>query len=459
MFFKSISEISHLIRSRKLSVVELTQGILDRIDSMDSEFHSYVFVDHDGALSVAQKLQAEIERGQWRGPLHGIPVAVKDIYSIAGQPFELGMPSRVGKVAESTATVVTRLEQAGAIVVGRLNLTEGVYSEHIPPFTTPKNPWAKDRWVGSSSSGSGVATAAGLAFGTLASDTGGSIRIPASCNGVTGLKPTWGRCSRSGVWDFAATLDHVGPMARSAIDTGLMLEAIAGYDAADPTSLSAPVPQFSSIRPGGLQGTTIGIDLEWGLQGVTAATQQALFDAIDVFAELGAEIVPIEFPDPTVIIDDWFKVCGVQAAHVTHDWFKDHRESYGGALTELLDLGLSLSAFEYQNLIRRRLEFTGKVKHAIETVDALLIPGLPFEAPLASDMVDMDEQKISDIHRFTVPFTMSQLPTITMPGGFSEEGLPVSVQLVGGSLSEATLVQLGASYQGVTDWHRRTPPC
>jgi amidase len=454
----TLHAISNDIRARRVSIGEVVAHQLERIERYDPMLSAFAHVDADGARHRAEQLSEELADGHWRGPLHGVPIAVKDIFAIARQPFEIGMPSRVGIVAEETATAVERLQAAGAIVLGRLSLTEGVYAEHIPPFPTPRNPWDLDSWSGSSSSGSGVATAAGLAFGTLASDTGGSIRIPASCTGVTGLKPTWGRVSRFGVFGLAATLDHPGTMARSAIDAGLLMEAIAGHDPRDPTSSIEPVEPYGHVSAADLRGTRLGVDFDWAFDETSPPVQQAMWDAIEVFESLGVEVIPMRFPDSRQIIEDWFRLCGVQAAHVHGTWFDEHADHYGEALKDLLTLGRSVSGADYQELILRRLEFQGRVTAALSNVDAMLLPGLPFPAPLAADMVQMDAQKVTDIHRFTVPFTMSQVPTLTMPGGFAADPrLPVAIQLVGSAFRERDLVNLGAGYQRHTDWHKQHP--
>lgn len=458
MHHMTLQAISNDIRSRRVSIGEVVAHQLDRIAQYDPTLAAFAHVDVDGAQRRAERLSKELAAGRWRGPLHGVPIAIKDIFAVAGEPFEIGMPSRVGVVAEQTATAVERLQTAGAIVVGRLNLTEGVYAEHTPPFRTPRNPWSLDRWSGSSSSGSGVATAAGFAFGTLASDTGGSIRIPASCNGVTGLKPTWGRVSRFGVFELAATLDHPGTMARSAIDAGLLMEAIAGHDPRDPTSSVEPVQPYGRVGPGSLDGTRLGVDFDWAFDECSAPVQQAIWDAIEVFGSIGVEVVPMRFPDSRQIVEDWFKVCGVQTAHAHRTWFDERAENYGAALKDLILLGRSVTGDEYQELILRRLDFQGQVTAALSNVDAMLLPGLPFAAPPAADMVEMDDRKVTDIHKFTVPFTMSQLPTLSMPGGFAADPkLPVAIQLVGSAFRERDLVQLGAAYQRHTDWHLQHP--
>lgn len=457
LHYAGISEVAELLARRSISVSELLEAQLARIDHVDPELKSFSFIDHSGARATAAERDKEITEGRWRGPLHGIPLAVKDIYQITGWPASMGMPSRVGEISTVTATVVERLRSAGAIIVGKVHTTEGVYSEHTPPFEAPLNPWDRSKWAGVSSSGSAVASAAGLVFGTLASDTGGSIRMPASANGLTGIKPTWGRVSRAGVFELAATLDHVGTLTRSAIDGAIMLSAIAGRDELDRTASLLPVPDYAAVSPHGLNGARIGIDMEWAYTDVTIEVKRALDSALDVLTNLGAVIVPVSFPESQQIVDDWFAVCGVQTAVAHRDWFDKNKESYGPALTEIIEKGRKLSGTEHQELLLRRAHFRGSVQAVLDDIDALLVPGLPFPAPPAVDMVRMDEQASARVHRYTVPFTMSQLPTITVPAGYSDEGLPVAVQFVGSDFDEAKIIRFAAAFQAETTWHKRHP--
>src|SRR5256885_4595118 len=242
--YATLLEVADAIRTRKTSPVELTRALLRRIDQLESSLHSYARVTPELALAHAGKAEAEIASGLYRGPLHGIPIAVKDICNTAGVVTAAGTVIHADHVPTFDATVVKRLTEAGAVLLGKLQLTEGAFVTHHPSITTPRNPWNADYYAGASSSGSGVATAAGLCFGSLGSDTGGSIRFPCAANGITGLKPTWGRVSRYGVFALAESLDHIGPMTRSAADAGALLGAIAGPDANDPTTLTALVPDY-----------------------------------------------------------------------------------------------------------------------------------------------------------------------------------------------------------------------
>src|SRR5580693_7021438 len=252
--FLTLLDVSQKIQSRALSPVEVTKAELDRIAALDPKLKSYATVMADSAMAQAKQAEVEIGRGEVKGPLHGVPIAVKDLCWTTNAPTAAGMTIHKDYMPPEDATVVKRLSDAGAIILGKLQLTEGAYADHHPNIAPPRNPWNADAWPGASSSGSGVATAAGLCYGSLGSDTGGSIRFPSAANGVTGLKPTWGRVSRAGVFELAATFDHVGPLARSAADTGAMLSVIAGADTDDPTSSHEPVSDYSTARDANLVG-------------------------------------------------------------------------------------------------------------------------------------------------------------------------------------------------------------
>lgn len=462
LHYKEIYEIADLLSAGELTSEEVTTALLDRIDAVDARIGSYAFVARDDALAAARRSDERRAAGQAIGRLDGIPLAIKDIYDREGWRTEAGMASRRGTVADSSATVVERLGAAGAVLLGKVHTTEGVYTEHTAPFRAPLNPWDEGRWVGVSSSGSGVSAAAGLCFGALGSDTGGSIRMPSASNGVTGLKPTWGRVSRAGVVELAATLDHVGPMCRSARDAGLVLESIAGADPRDPTASSIPVPDLSvGEEPRSLHGVRIGVDPAWSYHEVSADVEKAHRAAEEHLAGYGAEIVPIALPDPTRAIDDWFGVCAAQTARAHGDGFLTALDTYGPALRELIERGRSMSAIEYDELLCRRWDFKGRMEAAVSQVDSVLIPALSFIAPPVEKMVRMDDATTAGVHRFTVPFTLSQLPTITFPGGFTttETGrpFPVALQMVGSAFDEQTLVGIVDAFQRTTDWNSRHP--
>lgn len=459
MHYFEITELAARIRERDLSPLTATRAQLDRIASVDPELGSYALVMEDTALRQAAAAEAEIDAGRYRGPLHGVPVAVKDLCWTKGVPTAAGMAIHADYRPSEDATVVRRLRDAGAVLLGKLQLTEGAYSDHHPSITPPKNPWNAAYWPGISSSGPGVATAAGLCYACIASDTGGSIRWPAAANGITGLKPTWGRVSRYGVFDLAPTMDHIGPMARSAADCGILLQAIAGSDANDPTALQDPVPDYAASTTAELRGLRVGIDAEWNGNDVDATTQAVVSEAAATLRSLGASLVDVRFPDVSAASVDWFRNCAVEAALAHAATYPARKQEYGSVLSAVIEAGRSLSAIDYQETLRRRLELRGRVAAVFGAIDVLLIPVHPF-ATLTLDMIrTLGEQPelIAKLQRYTCPFDLTGNPTITLPGGCTPAGAPLAFQLVAGQLGEAALIRAGAAFQRVTSWHRRHP--
>jgi amidase len=459
LHYCELVEIGQRIQKRELAPVEATQAQLDRIAHLDGQLKSYAHVMASSALEQAHAAEKEIAAGKVKGPLHGVPIAVKDLCWTKDAPTAAGMTIYRDYRPSEDATVVSRLKGAGAVILGKLQLTEGAYADHHPEIDPPRNPWDATLWSGASSSGSGVATAAGLCYGSLGSDTGGSIRFPSAANSVTGLKPTWGRVSRYGVFELAATLDHIGPMARSAADCGAILGAIAGSDPNDPTAVLEPVPNYLANLSGSLRGTRIGVDPRWTSEGVDAAATRIFQDALRVAADLGAEILEIVVPDPTAMIDDWFPLCAVETAVAHEATYPSRKSEYGPGLAGLIELGLQQSGKDYQKIVLRREAFRGMVRALFEKVDLLAVPAQTFAAPTLAKMATLGEnpELITGLLRFSCPFDMTGSPTITLPGGFMESGGPVAFQFVGRHFDEARLVAAGDAFQRVTDWHRRHP--
>jgi len=460
LHYSELVEIGRLVQKRELCSVAATQAQLDRIRQLDGQLKSYAYVMTTSALEQARAADQEIAAGKVRGPLHGVPIAVKDLCWTKDAPTAAGMKIYRDNRPREDATVVIKLKEAGAVILGKLQLTEGAYADHHPEVDPPRNPWDARLWSGASSSGSGVATAAGLCYGSLGSDTGGSIRFPSAANAVTGLKPTWGRVSRYGVFELAATLDHIGPMARSAVDCGAMLGAIAGADPNDPTAVLEPVPDYLAKLSGSLQGTRIGVDPRWTSEGVDAASTRIFQNALRVAADLGAKIHEIAFPDPTNMITDWFPLCGVETAVAHETTYPARKSDYGPGLAGLIELGLQQSGTDYQKIVLRREAFRGSVRALFQKVELLAVPAQTFAAPTLAKMATLGEnpELIAGLLRFSCPFDMTGSPSITLPGGFTESGGPVAFQFIGRHFDEARLVAAGDAYQRVTDWHRRHPP-
>lgn len=445
------------VHSGAASAEAVVTAQLERIGHAEPRLGCYIRVTAERALEQARAVDRAIARGSAPDPLAGAAIAVKDIFDVAGLPTTAGMAIHQESCATNDATVIARLGAAGAALLGKLTLTEGVYAEHRPPFPPPLNPWHADYWSGASSSGSGVAVAAGLCHAALGSETGGSIRLPAAANGVTAIKPTWGRVSRHGVFELAATLDHVGPLGRSVSDVAALLGVIAGADARDPTASLLPVPDYRAACGHGISRLRIGITPRDIAATVDRETAAALDAACGELVAAGAVLREIALPDVRAMIDDWFPVCAVQTAHAHAATFPSRRTEYGPALAALLELGATLSGIDYQKLLLRRLDFRGRLDAVFESVDLIALPVLAFPVPSLARMTAIDEELIAGLHRFTCPYNLSGHPAIVLPCGMNSAGLPIVFQLIGRHFDEALLIATGYAYQQATDWHSRRP--
>lgn len=453
--------IATLIQSGDVSPVDLARAQLQRIQARDGALRSYACVTAASALQEARAAEAEIRAGRYRGPLHGIPVALKDLCRRTGVPAAAGMTLDRGIPADHDATVVRRLRDAGAVLLGQLQMTEGAYSDHHPSIDPPRNPWNAAYWTGISSSGSAVATAAGLCFAATASDTGGSIRWPCAATGLTGIKPTWGRVSRHGTVELAASLDHIGVIARSARDCAAMLETIAGSDPLDPTALQAPVPPYAGQARDGIHGLRIGFDPDWNDDGVDTQTRRMLAAAAQSFQDLGATLVPLRFPiaEGERAIQDWALNCAVEAAVAHAATYPSRQDEYGPVLAAVLDAGRALSGPDYQRILLRRMALRGKVNALFTEIDALLTPVQPMPPLTLRDISTLGDQPrlIAALQRYTCVFDMTGHPCLTLPAGQSGAGMPMGLQLVAARLDETTLFRVGAAFQAHTSWHLRRP--
>ncbi|MDQ0470329.1 amidase [Labrys wisconsinensis] len=447
------------IRGGAVSPVALTELMLERIARHDGRLHAYAAVAPDQARAMAAAAEAEIRAGRWRGPLHGIPIAVKDVFYTTDIKTGLGSSIYADWQAPHESTATRRLREAGAVMLGKLTATEGVYADHHPTIAAPINPFGAGHWTGTSSSGSGVATTAGLCYGTLGSDTGGSIRLPSSCCGLTGIKPTWGRVSRHGVFPLAESLDHVGPMARSARDAAALLQAIAGSDPADPTAAPVAVPDYLAEIEGGVAGLIIGIDRPLLEAKASAEVLASIEEVVATLTRLGARFVDVRFPPVEPILRGWAVQCAVEAAMAHRDTYPARKGEYGQRLAALIERGRAFSGLELGEALKERRDFTGAVGLMFEAIDLFLVPGLPVAGPSLDYMASLGEDPaaILAIGPFTAPFDVCGYPTITVPCGASPLGIPVAFQLAGKPFAEALLCRAAHAYQGVTDWHRRRP--
>jgi amidase len=452
--FQSLAAVSEKIRLQQLSPVEVTSALLDRIAALDQRFGSFVTVVSDRARERAAAAEAEIRGGLWRGPLHGVPIGLKDLCDTTFAPTSAGMPLRRAHIPSQNATVVDRLEDAGAIILGKLTMTEGAFSEHRPEFPLPSNPWNKNYWPGTSSSGSAIATTLGFCYGALGSDTGGSIRYPSACAGITGVKPTWGRVSRFGIAPIAQSMDHIGPMARTAADCAIILAAIAGPDLRDSTALQAPVPDYLAAISAGIQNIRVGFDAHYA--NATPDVASALEEMQRILRSLGARIVDVTFPPTEEATKAWLAICASEAAAVHDTTFKSHEHEFGTALSDLIKFGGTLSAADLAELLVLRQNFSGSVAAVFQDIDVLLTPVLSRNVPTPKELGAALNDRVW-IRRFTTPFNLTGHPSITVPAGIDTAGLPIGLQFVGHHLHEALLLRVAHAFQQRTNWHTRRP--
>ena len=455
--YATIEELAPRIASGEISPVELTEAQLGRIAALDGRLKSYATAMADSALTEARRAELEIAAGEYRGPLHGIPLAVKDLCYTAGVATMGGTKVLEDFRPDFDSTVVARLRAAGAVLLGKLNLTEGAMAGYNRARQVPVNPWAADRWTGVSSSGSGVATAAGLCYASLGSDTGGSIRSPSASCGIVGLKPTWGRVSRYGVLALAESLDHVGPMTRSTWDAAAVLEVIAGDDPNDPTTLAEPAPAILAGIGDGAAGLQIGYDERYANEEVIAPVAEAVAASVETFASLGAEIAPVALPDPRPYMSAWPALCAVEALAAHTDYFPRRADDYGPWFRAWLERGAATSAVEYAEACNTRAELSGRLARAFEGIDMLACPAqgtLPHR--VTEELMYEDTPGDFDAARmqFTAPWDLNHAPSLTLPNGWSEQGLPIALQLVGAPGSEALLCRAGYAYEQATEFMR-----
>jgi amidase len=457
--FLDIREISRLLESKEVSPVELAGLMLERIAILEPRLHSYAYIMPESAMSEARAAEAEILRGDRRGPLHGVPLAVKDQCWTAGVPTAAGTTVLQDNIPTRDAAVVRRLREAGAIILGKLSMAEAAFGDHHPNLPAAVNPWDAETWVGSSSSGAGAATAAGMCYGAIGTDTGGSIRFPSAANGLTGFKPTWGRVSMFGIEGSAGgTMDHVGPIARSAYDCATMLKAIAGDDVDDPTTLLAEVPDYPSLLGMGIRGLRIGVDPEFNSD-CDRMTLNALLSASEVFQNLGALVVEVSIPDVSGIVGDWKAACAIDLALAHERNFPSRRVEYGPEIAAMLDFGRSKSATDLRRILQEQQKFQGRLERLFTDVDVLLVPVTGIASPTTAQMAEIGYGRKWQtlVMHSTCPFNISGSPALVLPGGFTERGAPVGIQLVGAHLSEQVLLRAAHEFQQVTNYHRRHP--
>ncbi len=450
----SLEAQSAAVQARRVSSLELVEACLARIAQHDPRMRAFITVDAEGARATAKERDAELAAGHWRGPFHGLPLAYKDLCFIAGLATSCGTRTPEYFIAEHECTAVVRLRTAGAVTLGKLNMSElalGPFGDNAHHGDV-QNPWRSGHCSGGSSSGSGVAVAAGLALAALGTDTGGSIRLPAAACGIVGLKPTYGRVSRAGAMALSWSNDHFGPMTGTVRDAALMLGVIAGHDPEDGTSSRHPVPDYLGAIESGVAGLRLGVPENYFFDGVDAGIAAAVEDAGRRLAVGGAHLVRLRVPDPEPMADVTGLVSRAESAAIHARILKERPHELQPAVRARLEVGLRISAYDYLQALRLRARMTRHfIREVFAEVDVLLIPTIPEPAPRLADVtsapVGAVVARMGRFSRLTRPINGLGLPALSVPCGLSPEGLPLGLQIVGRPFDEATVLRVGRAWE------------
>jgi aspartyl-tRNA(Asn)/glutamyl-tRNA(Gln) amidotransferase subunit A len=461
--YTTIADLGPRLASGALSPVELTRACLDRIAAMDGSINAFITVLEESALAEARQAEQEIRGGHYRGPLHGIPIAHKDLFYTRGVRTTAGSKILADFAPDFDGTVVDRLRTAGTVLLGKLNMHElaaGGTSDN-PHYGPVHNPWDVGCHPGGSSGGSAAALAAGMCYATTGSDTAGSIRIPSSACGTTGIKPTYGRVSCYGVVPLSWSLDHVGPMTRSVRDAAVMLNVMAGYDHRDAASVDQPMADYTADLDLGLHGLRVGIPTSYFSELLQADVEHAWRAALNVLVGLGAEPVDVSFTEVARSPEVGPPIVRAEMATYHEAWFEAHPDAYGPSMHQRMAIGRELSAIDLVKAQRARELIRAELWAAFEAFDVLLTPTMPVTAtPIGDETVDINGQQhqlSTELSRFTYPFNLSRFPALSVPCGFDRHGLPIGLQLAALPWQEALLFRVGSAYQQATDWHLQRP--
>ncbi|GLR87182.1 amidase [Bradyrhizobium iriomotense] len=459
----TLTEVARAIAMKQVSSHEVTRALLHRIAQWQPHLNGFMAIEAEAALKAAEQADAALAAGEVRGPLHGVPLAHKDMYYDAGKVVTCGSLIRRDYVATTTSTALQRLKDAGQVRLGALHMAEFAYGPtgHNSHYGPVRNPWNVAHITGGSSSGSGSAVAARLTFAALGSDTGGSIRMPANFCGVTGLKVTWGRISRAGAMPLSQSLDTVGPLAQTAEDCALLLALMAGPDPEDPTASAEPVADYVAATKGSLKGLKIGVPATFYVDDLDSEVARVLDETIAVLKREGADIVKVELPDQRQLQAASQLVLAVEAAAFHKRWLIERPQDYGAQVLMRLQNGLAVPAITYLEAMRWRGPALAAHHAATAGVDAVIAPVSPVPPPtIAESDVGGNANAPAVLQRltlFTRPVNYLGLPSLVVPSGFTGSGLPVGMQLIGRAFDEATLLTIGAAFQRATDYHAKVP--
>ena len=462
--YMSAGELSRLIQSKELSPVEVVEAHLARADALEPTLNSFITLLPEQAIAAARQAEQEIQAGRYRGPLHGIPLGLKDLYYVRGVRNTSGSRIYDEYVPDFDCTIAARFKEAGAILLGKLNLHQFAFGPtgENPDYGNMHNPWNPELISGGSSGGSGSAAASGECTLTMGTDTGGSIRIPGALCGLAGLKPTYGRVSRHGITALCWSLDHPGPMTRTVEDCALVMNAIAGYDPNDPASADVPVPDFTSALTGDIKGLRVGVPKEYFEVPVDPQVERAVRRGIEVLGQLGATVSEVSWPMYHYSAPISTTILMAEAAAYHAKLVRARGEQMYSAVRLRIEAGLFISAAEYLQAQQARALFIRRSRELLEEVDILAGPMEPITAHKIGDThVQVGDTRMGSVPaltQYTRPFNLNGFPAITVPCGFSEDGLPIGLQLAGRPFDEETVLRAAHAYEQATEWHKRRPP-
>ena len=461
----SLAQVAGLIKRRELSPVEVVEATLARVAEVDPILRAYISVFDDQARQVARAAEMLIMAGHDLGPLHGVPIALKDNVATQGQRTTAGSKILADWVPAHDATVASRLRRAGAVFIGKLNMHEFAWggTSDNPHYGAVRNPWNTDCFPAGSSGGSGAAVAARACYGAIGTDTGGSIRLPAAINGIVGIRPTYGRVSNHGIIPLAWSMDTAGPMARTVEDCALMFGVLAGHDAADPASARVPAHDYLARLNDGVKGLRIGVVPGYFFHHLQPAVHAAVMAALKLLEAAGAEVVEVDIKNIHGNISAQLTIESAEPSTYHQRWLRERPDDYGADVRTLLEVGEMLLATHYLQAQRYRTLLRNEFLEAFDKVDIFLCPTLPFAATPVGAMTvvienGIEEDMLSAIMQYTGVPSLTGLPALAVPCGFDPDGLPVGMQLIGKPFDEATLFRVGAAYQALTDFHHKAPP-
>lgn len=459
----SISIAASMIRAGEITPLELVESHLKRIEETEDQLNSFITIMSDEALDSAKKATDSTYTHKEIGQLHGIPLGLKDLYDTAGIKTTVGSRIYRNRIPKEDANVVTKLKKEGAIIIGKLQMHEfALGSTSVNPHDGPaKNPWDRSRITGGSSGGSASSVASGQCKGALGTDTGGSIRIPSGLCGIVGLKPTFGRVSRHGVFPLSWTMDTVGPMTRTVEDSALMLNVLAGFDPLDPNSANVPSENFASSIGSGIQGVKIAVPQEYFYDIIDDEVSKAIQVAQEVFAGLGARIEPINIPALEHSLAISGTIMLAEAASVHEFNLRENPNDIGDDVRLRLTQGALTSASDYIKAQRARTEFNRQIKEALNKFDVLLSPTIPVGAPKIGEQTvsvgDLNQPTLSLMSRLTRPHNICGIPTISIPCGFTQQKTPIGLQIGGRAFDEKLILRVAHTYESATDWVQARP--